>query len=136
MSDKVDLGVQYEPFRQEIVNAVDTIVLAAKKNGSYSGTVQTEADWKTMSTIVKVWSILFPDDYKSFIKNLAKVKSSLKNRHASNKEGEAVIQHQLSIPELLYILIRSVFPHLKWDKKFVAKFAKRYKMFKVPESIL
>ena len=128
--------LHYEPFRKEIVDAVDAIVLAAKKNGSYSKRVETQADWKTMTTIVRVYATIFESDYRDFIKNLKKTKESLKTEHAHDKEGEAIVQHQLSVPQMLYILIKVIFPDQKWDKDFVARFSRRYDQFKVPETKL
>ena len=130
---KVD-DFTWEPFKKEVVDAVDTIVLAAKKNGS-KDIVQTSRDWDTMRKIVEVWHILFPSDYEVFVKSQKIIRDSLNNPNASAKDkGGAEIQHQLNLPQMLFTMIGIVFPLQIWDKKFVAQFSREIPMFKIPKT--
>jgi hypothetical protein len=130
------LDIRQEWFKREVVEATDAIVLAAKKNGSKE-MVQTSRDWETMETIIRVWSILYPEDYRRFQKSQKIIRDNLRNDNASGKDkGGARIQHKMEMTPKLMNMITAIFPMQKWDTKFIAKFTSKLPMFKIPKSRL
>lgn len=135
MSDNFN-EIDWVPFRKTVVDAVDTIVLCAKKNGS-TLYVRNDKDWDTMTMIVRVWRTLFPEHYSIFRKSQEEIRSELLNEHAAAREvGGAEIQHVMEIPQMLYQMIKIVFPMQKWDKKFIHDMSVRLPLFKIPKSAL
>lgn len=122
------LGVKMVPFDGPIVEFVDSLILLNKKNGT-PNTVTTENDWKTLEYIMQGFETLYPVKAYEFYEHMKKWRE-LSTAMGVSREGEAIIQHQLEVPEKVMSMIRIVFPNLKWDKKFVAKFSRRFTAFK------
>lgn len=123
-----DLDIHYEPFDALTVEAVDRIVEIAKKNGSQDY-IQTEADWRTVETIYKVFSIMYPETNKDFEKAVKSFRDK-SNTHGIGKDGEGLVQHTLEVPQPFYQMMKTIFPLQEWDRKFCLKMAQKLPQLK------
>jgi len=114
------------PYESQLVSAVDALVKVAKPCGK---TVTKEYDWKVIEKIIKMWQVLYPEESEYFNKSMQTWRSHTKKSGIAKGKGGAMIQHKLEMPQKLHGLIMAIFPDQKWDKKFVNKFAKRFKLF-------
>lgn len=116
----------YVPFEGEIVAAVDKILELCKQRG-YPTEVKSDKDWEIVEFIFKIFATLYPEQYKSFVKNQKWNKNNQKNQFASNSEkGGAQVRHLVEIPMVFYKLIVAAFPRQKInDKKFALEMGKR-----------
>lgn len=123
-------------FPKHMVEAVDSLVLLAREHGSNAKTIESEADWKVVEGIFKVWVAYCPKEYKAFSQSQKDVRRGSFNRFASSEErGGAMIKHQLNLPMHFDAMLRAIYPKQKWDKKFIAKIARRFPILQVPESL-
>lgn len=118
-------GIKQVPYDASIVLFIDKLIEVRNKNGSTEGTISTEKDWETMQFLLRGWKILYPEEAYSFNNHMKILRRDTKN-NGLVKEGNALIQHQMEIPETLYKMIKALFPVQKWDKKFVTAFTKRF----------
>lgn len=120
-------GIEYVPYETPIVKFVDYIIDKRIEMGRPTS-ITNERHWDLVSVIIKGWGDLYPEYANPFSDHMKTVR-----RHATrlgvSREGEAILQHQLEIPQSLYLLIKKAFPDQKWDKKFVSKFAQRFSGF-------
>lgn len=120
---KKDLAVDMVPYPKAYVEAIDTLIAFANKQGSNSR-VETSADWKTMEFIYKIFSIVWPEDEALFIRSMKEFRA-VENKHGIGKgEDGALIQHSLEVPEKFHALVRVIFPDQKWDTVFCRSLAK------------
>lgn len=93
--------------------------------------------WEVIDQIIKVWEATNPKTYKSFITNLDEVKGTRKVTAIGGKQFKGVskdkvtgglLQYKLDIPVKVVYMIRRVYSadELPMDKKFYAKWARRY----------
>lgn len=120
-------GIEWTPFEKELVFFIDNLLEMHKKRGSPTQ-VSSESDWDTLSYIIKGFTVLYPQLAKDFFDNMTRWRQ-LSASHGVSREGEARVQHQLEVPEKIHGMIKIVYPDQKWDKKFVAKFARRFSSF-------
>lgn len=113
MADNLD--IQWVPFPADLVFQVDRIVELAK--GS-QGAVQSQGDLKVLREIYELFRKYYPEANKDMEIAVKHFKTYEKEKGIS-KEGSAMIQHQIEVPERLYQLISAVYPNQKWDRKFV-----------------
>lgn len=113
-----NLDIKMELFPKYVVEAVDSLILYANKNKAYSPIVESPVDWKIIEGIYRLFSIMYPNTEKEFIKSIKHFKTTEVNKGIA-REGEGMIQHQLEVPQPLYQMINSFFPQQKWDKQFV-----------------
>ena len=123
-----DIDIKFVPYEGYLVEAVDSIVNLAKRNGC-GKTIIREKDWEVLEQIIKMWQIIYPQESDFFYKSMKKWWEHTKRLGVSKEKGGAMIQHKLEVPQKLYQMIEAIFPNQKWDKKFVNKFAKRFKIF-------
>lgn len=126
-------GIKFVPYEAPLVMATDKLLEYAKKNGS-AECVTSEKDWETLEMIIRLWHTCYPEYAAQFFESMNLVRSH-SNETGVAREGEAMIQRQLEIPEKLISMIRVIFPVQKWDKKFVYKFAKRFSGFAAADKI-
>ncbi len=120
-------GIKMIPFETPLVQFVDSILNRRIELGRPT-TITNEEHWKLVEFIINGWRALYPDLANDFFKHMADVRNKA-NSLGISREGEAMIQHQLEVPQSLYALIQTVFPQQKWGKKFILKFAQRFKGF-------
>jgi hypothetical protein len=117
--------IDYTPFERQIVEFVDATIALNTSHGRPTS-ITKERDWDVIGFIYKGFSVLYPKDAREFEKYMKEV-HHISNPHGIKKEGNAMIQHVLEVPEKLYKMINAIFPAQKWnDKKFVRSFAKHY----------
>lgn len=122
------------PYERQLVMAVDALLDMSRQAG-HSKTVETEKHWELVEKIAELWATLYPEQWHEYKAMQTRQKLAQKNKTASNKEGEAHIQHQLEIPRKFYELMMAVFPLQKFDKKFAAKFARRMPLMRIPDHL-
>lgn len=127
-------GISYVPYETPLVQFIDNLIEYAKKNGSTSQIV-TESDWKTLDYIMQGFETLYPELSHTFYENMKEWRKQSTLHAVAKGEFGARIQHQLEIPQKVYLMIQIIFPNQKWDKKFVKKFASHYKQFKGAEQL-
>jgi len=119
-------NLQNVPYERSLVQIVDFLVKKAKPCGKK---VVKEYDWTVVKLVIETWQAFYPKESTYFYKSMKKWWENSKRLGVSKEKGGAMIQHKLEIPQKLYELILAIFPEQKWDKKFVNKFAKRFKLF-------
>lgn len=127
-------GQELIPYEKPLVDAVESLIRFARKKG-YNSPVETEGQWQVIDKIFIMWATLYPQEYQDFKRTQAQQKSKQRNKHATSREGEAMVQHLAEIPMKFDMLIKAIFPQQKTqDSKFVRKLAKRMTLLKMPES--
>lgn len=101
-------------------NLIDKIV--EESSHSQEKYPVSDRDWNLVVTIYELWKNFFPTHYQEFLES-AKI---FKNEHVLNKgivrEGQTILQHKLEIPEMLYTMIKKVFPEFRFTEKNAKKF--------------
>jgi len=85
----------------------------------------TERDWKIVVQMYELWRVFFPNHYDQFIKSAEMYRREHLFNKGVVKEGNSMLQHKLEIPEMLYNMIKKVFPRFRFTneqtvKKFIA----------------
>jgi len=120
-------GIVYVPFERELVKFVDAIIEQRIKLGRPTQ-ITKNSHWQLVELILRGWCALYPEYANRFFDHMKRVRNNAK-RLGVAREGEAMIQHQVEVPQSLYQMIMTAFPNQKWDKKFVLKFARRFSGF-------
>lgn len=132
--------IQWVPFPDQAVSAVDRIVAKAKIIGIDEGRVETTKHWDLVEDIFKLWVKFFPQEYHIFYKQQIDLKRSQENQHGSKREkGGAEVQHVVEIPQRFYSLLTGIFPdidkQLFGSKSFAIKLVRRLPVLGIPEKI-
>ncbi|PWT73683.1 MAG: hypothetical protein C5B59_12885 [Bacteroidetes bacterium] len=106
------------PFEKPLVDAVDSIIAFANKNGSRRY-VNTSKDWDTIRYIFQIWKTLFPDEFKRFSESVEYFREYQESSIA--KENTAMVQHKMEIPQHLHQMVKVIFKEQQWDKPFLNK---------------
>ena len=120
------MDIQQVPYEGFLVQTIDALVKLAKPCGKI---IKTEYDWTVLEQTIRVWQTLYPQESEMFYKSMKKWWANTKRLGVSKEKGGAMVQHKLEVPQKLYQMIEAIFPNQKWDKKFVEKFAKRFRIF-------
>lgn len=121
-------------FPSRTIKAVDHLVKLAKHT-TPKGRVESPNDWRILKETILVWSKYYPEDFTQFTESAKQLKRAHQfNKGIAKGDGEALIQHQLEIPEKLYHMIMSMFPNQNFDKEFVQKFMKELPLFDVTKN--
>lgn len=120
----------YDSFSDRIVDgtasqAADKIMAASKDKGV----------WDVIGEIIQVWIDAHPARWDSYLIHLKDIKKTRKNELASSKKHGSYLRYLVDVPIEVTKMIRIIYPpdELKMDKKFWRKFAKKFKMFTIPE---
>lgn len=94
--------------------------------------------WETIEELVKAWMERTPEEFKAFkvyLNDTREVQVDSKFGTTKNKDQDRRLL--LVMPRPLHDMIRSIYKpdELKMDKKFFMEFARRFKIFKIPEKI-
>ena len=122
----------YVEVPRQKVQFIDAIIEIAKNSGT---TIENDRDWFVIERLFEFFKKEFPLDYANFLISVQNLRSQHNFGKAFMKEGEAMIQHQLEIPEKFAEMIMAVFPDQKFDKEFVKGLAKTLPILKVASSI-
>jgi hypothetical protein len=111
-------------FKKSLVMGVDRLVELARGRDSIS----TDSDWMVLERVVEFYANEWPEEWAEFVKTIPDIRAT------RNEKGLSVskeIKYVGAIPPRLERLIKVVFPHQVWDKKFLYSLVRRFKIFKV-----
>jgi hypothetical protein len=127
------MDVEYVPYERPIAEAVDAM-MKWQKEMNYPQLVESDKHWQFLEKLFEMFVTLYPEDYKEFRTWQLRLKTDKKNSKAINREGGAMMQHQLEIPRKFAEMVSAMFPSQKLtDKKFIQKLGIRMPLLKVPD---
>ena len=102
------------------------------------GLRQTKNPWIVIEELIRIWLSHNPSDFQGFkvhIKDIKETRLDPKFGQTANKKQERRLT--VIFPLALQNLIRSLYPaeELPFDQDFFRKFAKRFKLFQIPDKI-
>ncbi len=131
LDDQVEL--QYVAVSAKKLQTVERIVELAKGRPTF---VDGDKDWEVIWELFVLWYTEYPEQYHAFQESVATIRKELKDANGMIKEdGADLWQRQLEIPVTFYNMIKAIYPHQKWDRKFVAGLARRIPILKVADKI-
>lgn len=122
--------MEYVTLPKSIADGIEHLANISTKT-SPNGMVETNADWLVLVDVYKVWKKSYPDLYYDFIAGVSKLRNIYKENKGMAKEGSAFIQHRLEMPETLHRMLEVMFPHIKYDRKFIDRLIKELPEFKI-----
>ena len=122
----------YVEVPRKKVEIVDKLVELSKNSGT---TIESEKDWEIVEKLFDFFKVEFPEAYNDYLQSIAILRSQHNYGNAIVKEGEAMMQHQLEIPEKFAELIWAIFPDQKFDRDFVRGLSKTLPILKVASKI-
>ena len=123
---------KYAPAKA--VQAIDRLIRFKK----------TKSPWETIAEIIKIWQSTKPKEWKSFIVTMKNVKATRKITTVGGKQFSGVTKDKgsygralLDIPTRVMRMIRAIYKveELPMDRKFFAKFSKKFPAFVVWEKV-
>jgi len=132
----MDYEFSYLEVPRHKVQRVDAI-LDKHKRLNCNDWVQTDNDWEIVVDLYKFWITEYPEEYKTFYDSVTKYKNEMERSDGIVKDGDAMLQHQLELPEYFYRFLIAVFDKQEshFDRKFVKELSKRIPLFKVADKI-
>ena len=120
------MPVDYDTPTDEELISVEYLLDLREKLG-HPETADTQASWKLIDAIVKVWSALKPFEAGQFVKEIEEeLKYERPVREAVKKGGYFKIQY----PPTLYQLLKYLMPKQRLnDQVFIKRFLQRYPKF-------
>jgi hypothetical protein len=128
--NNIELGYLKVPTHK--LNKVDAIMELRKGRPTF---VDGDKDWDVIIKLFELWVDEYPEDYETFKDSIALIRSELNNSNAIAKEGGAMMQHQLEVPEMFHMMVKIVYPDQVWDRKFVKGLALKLPILKVADKI-
>ena len=123
----------YVAISAKKLNKIDKIVELAKGRPTF---VDGDKDWEIIWELFVLWHEAFPENFEEFSRYIAEYRRNLKNKDGMFKsESGELYQAQLEIPEKLFIMIKTIYPDQKWDRKFVSSLARRLPILKIADKI-
>jgi hypothetical protein len=111
-------------YKKNLVEGVDRLV----EKGRGRQSITTESDWALLEEIVKFFIKEWPHEWLDYKKTIPDIRQTRKSGgYNSNKE----MKYVGALPNRLERLIKVIFPYQHWNKEFVNKLVKRFKIFKV-----
>lgn len=123
-------GITRVPYPKAVVEWIDKM-LEFKKIHNCQNIVEGDSEWDLIDYLYKGWQIVYPDESSNFEQSMDFIRRHTVNKGIAKDKGEAMIQHQLEVPENFYKMFRVLFPYQNWDKKFVTKFINHFPQFDV-----
>lgn len=135
-----DGDIEWVPFPEPVVTAVDKIVEKAKQVGVQGGRIESVKHWEIVADLFRLWARFYPHEYKAFYDQQVELKRNQANEHGSRREkGGAEVQHVVEIPRRFYTLVKGIFPEvdrqLVGSKKFAMKWAQQMPILKIADKI-
>ena len=112
-------------FEKRIVDRVDQIVHMARGERDE---VKTESDWLVVDELMRFFVQEWPHEFVQFRDSIKDVRAS-RNSGGYSKSKE--IKYTAAIPPRMERLLKVVFTHQTWDKKFIYNLIRRYPLLKV-----
>ena len=124
--------------------AVDGVSKKIRKAGDVSAAERvmklknTSGPWAAIEEMVKIWAERSPGEFKGFKIHLDDIRETRIDPKFGRTRGKKMERRLiLVLPQALQFMIRSVFKadELPFDRKFYREFARRFKMFRIPEKL-
>ena len=120
-----DALIVMKQYQKQVVDAVDRIVEIAHGQRDY---VKNESDWLVVEELLRFFAKQWPEEWAEFKTTVPDIRRTRnENGYSQNKE----IKYIASVPPKFMKMIKAIFPAQEWDKKFMAKFIKRFPLFKI-----
>jgi hypothetical protein len=129
-TNNIELGYLKVPTHK--LNKVDDIMELRKGRPTF---VDGDKDWEVIIKLFELWVDEYPEDYDAFKDSISIIKSGLTRADGISKEGEAMMQHQLEVPEMFHKMVKICYPDQVWDRKFVKGLAFKLPILKVADKI-
>jgi hypothetical protein len=120
-----DAMIGHAIFRKADVEAVDRLLELSRGNRE---TVKTDDDWNVLANIIVFYIQRWPEEWAEFRSSMPEIRGT-RNAGGYSKTKEMV--YLASLPFRLERLIKTIFPNQQYDKKFMYKFIKRFRIFQV-----
>lgn len=119
-----DKYLVWKQYKKSDVQAVDKLVDMAKGRT----TVSTESDWVLLGEVIEFYTERWPQEWREFVSSIPDIRHTRgEGGYSESKE----MKYVGAFPLRLNKIIKIVFPKQQFDKKFVNKFVKRFRIFKV-----
>lgn len=112
-------------FRKRDVQDVDKLIEISKGNRDE---VKTDDDWNVVANIIVFYIQRWPNEWTEFRSTMPDIRQT---RGRGGYSGSKEIKYVAAIPLRLERLIKSIFPHNQFNKKFSYEFIRRFKAFQV-----
>jgi len=111
--------------KEKDVDDVDKLVELSHGNRE---TVERPQDWVILEELLKFFINRWPEEFTEFKKTVPQIRASRrKGGYTQNKE----MMYLASLPPRFERLIKAVFPRQQFDKDFIYKLIRRYKVFSI-----
>jgi hypothetical protein len=110
--------------RRKDVEDIDSLVELSHNRDS----VETQKDWDVIEALLKFFIVRWPIEFAEFKKTVPQIRSTRRRGgYTENKE----MMYLASLPPRFERLIKAVFPRQQFDKEFIYKLIRKYKIFSV-----
>lgn len=117
--------IVWRQFEKSAVEDVDHLVELAQ--GSRQ-TVTTDKDWQVVEEILKFYYRRWPYEYNEFVNSVKEIRETRKKSgYSSSKE----ILYVGALPPRFERIVKTIFPLQQFNKKFIWKMVRKFKIFKV-----
>ncbi len=90
--------------------------------------IKTSQDWQVLDELLKFFAYRWPTEFKDFIEAMPKIKESRNpGGYSKNKE----MMYLAALPPRLEGLIKTLFPLQEFNKDFMYKLIRKYRIFRV-----
>ncbi len=95
--------------------------------------------WGTLELLVDAWAKKTPEEFQGFKIQIDAYRDGLVDPKYGQTKGGKDMERRFTMvfPQSLYMMIRSMYKadELNMDRKFLAEFANRFPMFRIPEKL-
>ena len=134
-------GNAYRVVPKWLNNLADAVVKIGKGRGGPNALIENDSDWQVVAGLVDLFANTFPQTWKDFVIANKLVASHQSQKHGlisdvtTKKGGEASIRQLGQWPFEFEIMIKTIWPSQRFDKKFIREFMRRLPVFKTAEKI-
>ena len=114
----------FVPIEKWKVDSINGII----KELSGTDVVKTERDWNAVAQLVVFFIRTFPEEWKQFRDTIPDIRET---RREGGYSRSKEIKYVGALPFRLERMIKICFPYQQFNKEFVYKFVKRFKIFQV-----